>query len=159
MRKNREKEDNGTYFVKSSIVPETAKELCSEETQSMFMEVIEHAMVKFNILIENFIILKEEFQIVIKTIGNTDISLVMQWIKQVFSIRFNRKFNRFGTVWTGRFKSVLLKIKEKVQEYVKIINDLPIKLKLCLEADDFHFSGLFHIKNRIKTIIKKPHLY
>ncbi len=155
MRKNREKVEGGTYFVKSSVVPETAQKLCSEETQSIFMEVMEEAMIKFDIIIENFIILKDEFQIVIQTIGKTDISVVMQWIKQSFSIRFNRRFNRFGTVWRGRFKSVLLKIKEKVEEYIKKINELPVKLKLCLEMGEFKFSGQYHINNRIITIIKK----
>ena len=155
MRKNREKLEGGTYFVKSSVVPETAKQLCSEETQSLFMEVLEEAMIKFDVKIENFIILKDEFQIVIKTIGKTDISVVMQWTKQSFSIRFNRKFNRFGTVWRGRFKSVLLKIKEKVEEFIKIINELPVKLKPCLEEAEFKFSGQYHINNKIKTIINR----
>ncbi len=155
MRKNREKIEGGTYFVTSSIVPETSEQLCSEGTQSLFMEVLEEAMIKFDIKIENFIILKDEFQIVIQTIGKTDISEVMQWIKQSFSIRFNRRFNRFGTVWRGRFKSVLLKIKEKIKYFIKIINELPIKLNLCLEIADYKFSGQYHIKNRIKTIINK----
>ncbi len=69
MRKNREKIEGGTYFVKSSLVPETAKQLCSEETQSLFMEIMEEAIIKFNIVIENFIILQDEFQIVIQFIG------------------------------------------------------------------------------------------
>ncbi len=154
MRTKREKIDNGTYFIKSSIVPETAKQLCSEETQSLFLQVLEEAIIKFNIKIENFIILKDEFQMVIQTIAETDISVVMQWIKQSFSIRFNRRFNRFGTLWRGRFKSVLLKIKRKVDEFINIINELPVKLNLCLESEIFRFSGQYHITNRIKTIIK-----
>jgi len=154
MRKNREKAKDGTYFVKSSIVPETAKELCSEETQSMFMDVLEEAMTKYNIKIENFVVLKDEFQFVIQTIDEADISLVMQWIKQVFSIRFNKKFNRSGTVWRGRFKSILIKVKEKIEEFKKIIDNLPIRLKLCQLKEEFLFSGAYHIKNNIRFIIK-----
>ena len=125
MRKNRERKLNGTYFVKSSMIPETAKLLSSEETQYSFMGILEEAMIKFRITIKNFIILKDEFQIVIQTIGKTDISEVMQWVKQKFSIRFNKRFNRSGTVWHSRFKSILLKIKEKVEKFIKIINELP----------------------------------
>ena len=153
MRKNRERKLNGTYFVKSSMISETAKLLSSEDTQYMFMGILEEAMIKFKITIKNFIILKDEFQIVIQTIGKTDISEVMQWVKQKFSIKFNKRFNRCGTVWRSRFKSILLKVKEKVDKFIKIINELPVKLKLCIAKGEYRFSGLYHIKNRINTII------
>jgi len=153
MRKNRERKLNGTYFVKSNIISEIANQICSQETQYMFMEILEEAMIKFKITIKNFIILKDEFQIVIQTIGKTDISEVMQWIKQIFSIRFNKRFNRIGTVWRSRFKSILLKVKENVEKFIKIINELPVKLKLCIAKGEYRFSGLYHIKNRINTII------
>ena len=154
MRTNREKVKDGTYFVKSSIIPETAKELCSDATQSMFMDVLEEAMTKYNIKIENFVVLKDEFQFVIQTIDTADISDVMQWIKQVFSIRFNKKFNRSGTVWRGRFKSILLKIQEKIEEFKEIIDNLPIRLELCRLKEEFIYSGAYHIKNNIRLIIK-----
>ncbi len=57
MRKNRERKLNGTYFVKSSMVPETAKLLSSEDTQYMFMGILEEAMIRYKITIKNFIIL------------------------------------------------------------------------------------------------------
>ena len=53
MRKNREKIANGTYFVKSSMVPETAKLLSSEDTQQMFMGILEEAMIRYKITIKN----------------------------------------------------------------------------------------------------------
>ncbi len=56
---------------------------------------------------------------VIQTLEETDISLVMQWVKQVFSIRFNRRFSRSGTVWRGRFKSILLKFKEDITKFIE----------------------------------------
>jgi len=64
------------------------------------------------------------------------------------------RFNRSGTVWHSRFKSILLKVKENVERFIKIINELPVKLKLCIAKGEYQFSGLYHTKNRIKTIIK-----
>ncbi len=84
MRKNRKRKLNGIYFVKSSMVPETAKLLSSEDTQYMFMGILEEAMIKFN-----------------------------------------KRFNQSGTVWHSRFKSILLKVKKKVEKFIKIINELP----------------------------------
>ncbi len=104
MKKNTEKELNSTYFVKSRMIPETAELLSSKETQYMFMEILEEAKIRFRITIRNLIILKDEFQIVIQTIGKTDISEVMKWVKQKFSIRFNKRFNRSGTIWNSRLK-------------------------------------------------------
>ncbi len=154
MRKNREKMQNGTYIVKSKIIPEIAEKFCSDETQSMFMEVMEEAIQLYKVEISNFVVLNDEFQMVIKTIEETDISVFMQWVKQVFSIRFNHRFNRNGTIWKGRFKSMLLKIKAEIMKFIKLIDNLPIRLNLCKEKEEYQYSGAWHIKNNIMSIIK-----
>jgi len=62
MRQKREKMQNGTYMVSSSIVPETAEKLCTEETQSLFLDVLEDAMELYKVKISNFIVLKDQFR-------------------------------------------------------------------------------------------------
>ncbi len=155
MRQKREKMQNGTYMVSSNIIPEIANILCTEETQSLFMEVLEEATTLYRVKISNFVVLRDEFQMVIQTIEETDISLVMQWVKQVFSIRFNRRFNRSGTIWKGRFKSILLRMKDRIIEFIKKLDNLPIRLNLCKEKGEYQYSGAWHIKSNIRHIIKE----
>ncbi len=105
---SRKKMEKAAYFIRSKMVPEIAQSYCSNETQTMFMEVLKEAKKLFKVKISNIAVLEDEFKMVIKNADISDISHFIQWVKQVFSIRFNRRFNRSGTIWNGRFKSILL---------------------------------------------------
>ena len=37
-----------------------------------------------------------------------DISEYMKTLKQRFTVHFNEKYDRYGPLWSGRFKSVLI---------------------------------------------------
>ena len=71
-----------------------------------------------------------------------DLAHFMQGLKFRFSVWFNRKYRRKGTLWHERFKSVLLEGDTAVLNKVAAYIDLnPIRAGLVTDPGDYHWSG------------------
>ena len=71
-----------------------------------------------------------------------DVSAFMKLLKQRFSIWFNRTHNRYGTLWSERFKSVLVEPRDKVVETMAAYIDLnAVRARLVSDPKDYRFCG------------------
>jgi REP element-mobilizing transposase RayT len=71
-----------------------------------------------------------------------DVSQFMKLLKQRFSIWFNRTHNRHGTLWSERFKSVLVEGRRHVMAIMAAYIDLnPVRAGLVTDPKDYRFCG------------------
>jgi REP element-mobilizing transposase RayT len=71
-----------------------------------------------------------------------DVSQFMKLLKQRFSIWFNRTHNRHGTLWSERFKSVLVEGRGNVLSTMAAYIDLnPVRAGLVNDPKDYRFCG------------------
>jgi len=71
-----------------------------------------------------------------------DVSEFMKTLKQRISMSFNGRNNRFGTLWTDRFKSVLVEGREDALATMAAYIDLnPVRSGLVEDPKDYRFSG------------------
>jgi putative transposase len=71
-----------------------------------------------------------------------DLSPFMRLVKQRFSTWFNRSHNRYGTLWSERFKSVLVEAKSGVMRTMAAYIDLnAVRAGVVDDPKDFRFCG------------------
>jgi len=71
-----------------------------------------------------------------------DVSAFMKELKQRFSRWYNRRHERFGTLWAERFKSVLVENQPMSMEAVAAYIDLnPVRAGLVEDPKDYRFCG------------------
>ena len=71
-----------------------------------------------------------------------DVSQFMKLLKQRFSVWFNRTHNRHGTLWSERFKSVLVEGNGNVLSTMAAYIDLnPVRAGLVDDPKDYRFCG------------------
>lgn len=71
-----------------------------------------------------------------------DLSQFMKLLKQRFSIWFNKTRGRYGTLWSERFKSVLVECNEHVLATIAAYIDLnPVRAGLTVDPKDYRFCG------------------
>ena len=71
-----------------------------------------------------------------------DVSAFMKELKQRFSRWFNRRHQRFGTLWAERFKSVIVEDQPSSLEAVAAYIDLnPVRAGLVEDPKDYRFCG------------------
>jgi putative transposase len=71
-----------------------------------------------------------------------DVSHFMKLVKQRFSVWFNRSHQRYGTLWSERFKSVLVEPQGKALETMATYIDLNcVRAGLVSDPKDYRFCG------------------
>ena len=81
-----------------------------------------------------------------------DISPFMKLFKQRFSIWFNRTHERRGTLWSERFKSVLVEGRGNVLSTMAAYIDLnPVRAGMTADPKDYRFCGYAEALNGNKT--------
>ena len=70
-----------------------------------------------------------------------DVSSYMKLVKQRFSIWFNRSHRRFGTLWSERFKSVLVESGRALQTMSAYIDLNCVRAGLVEDPKDYRFCG------------------
>ncbi|MDR2463370.1 MAG: transposase, partial [Verrucomicrobiales bacterium] len=70
-----------------------------------------------------------------------DISQFMKLLKQRFSIWFNKTHKRFGTLWSERFKSVLVENGSALRMMAAYIDLNPIRAGLATDPKDYRYCG------------------
>lgn len=71
-----------------------------------------------------------------------DLSEFMKTFKQRVTQWYNRELGHEGTLWCGRFKSVLLEKDGAVRAVTNYIHCNPVRAKMVESAEDYRWSGL-----------------
>ena len=71
-----------------------------------------------------------------------DLSEFMKTFKQRVTQWYNRELEHEGTLWCGRFKSVLLEKDGAVRAVTNYIHCNPVRAKMVESAEDYRWSGL-----------------
>ncbi len=71
-----------------------------------------------------------------------DISAFVKTLKQRYSMSYNGRHGRTGTLWEDRFKSVLVENSEGAKAAVAAYIDLnPVRAKIVTDPEDYRWSG------------------
>ncbi len=71
-----------------------------------------------------------------------NVSVFMEELKQTFSVWYNKKHKRFGTLWSERFRNVLVEDRPEVVQIVAAYIDLnPVRAGLVQDPSNYRFCG------------------
>ena len=70
-----------------------------------------------------------------------DVSIFMKLLKMRYSIWYNRRHDRFGTLWSERFKSLLVETGRALQTAAAYIDLNCVRAGLAEDPKDYRFCG------------------
>ena len=69
------------------------------------------------------------------------ISRIMQRVLTTYSQYHNRKYNKIGHVFQGRYKSILCQTDNYLAELVRYVHLNPMRARMVKRADEYEYSG------------------
>ncbi len=110
-----------------------------KEDFEKFLEICDEYSKIFNFNIYSFCLMKNHYHLLIKTTDN-NISQIMKHINMKYTVYFNKKYNRVGPLWQGRFKSFYVADGNYLNSLVKYIEFNPIKANITQNIGEYPFA-------------------
>ncbi|OHE70298.1 MAG: hypothetical protein A2Z99_19800 [Treponema sp. GWB1_62_6] len=118
----------------------------SRRTKVLFLGIVAKAKRRYRFSIENFSIMGNHVHFIIKPHESANLSRIMQWIKGVFAMTYNRIHQITGSFWGGRFYSRVLADLSDLFHTFGYIDMNPVRANLVNLPKEWCFGGLFHRK-------------
>lgn len=147
--------DKGYTYHVSSDVNRKAHELEVEEMKALFIEVIEEAKTKkcFQFELHTFCIMDNHFHFLITPVVGESLSRIIQWIKQVYAVRWNKRHKTTGHFWGDRFWCRRVKDDNDFWTVFEYIEQNPVKAGLVTMPEEWKYCGAYHRCHGITKII------
>lgn len=71
-----------------------------------------------------------------------DVSQFMKTLKELFTMWYNRTYRHVGTLWTGRFKSLLVEDGGNVENLRVYIETNPVRAGIVDNAEEYVWNGI-----------------
>lgn len=80
----------------------------------------------------------------------------MQSLQTAYGVYFNKKYQRVGHLFSGRYKSIICQKDEYLLQVSKYIHLNPVKAQLCHKPLDYPFSSYQEYLKGKNQLLNKP---
>lgn len=113
----------------------------SQADYERFLFTLQEASERFDVLIHAFCLMPNHFHFLLQT-KDSNLSHFMKRLLGVYTIRFNRRHQRQGHLFQGRYKAILIDKDSYFLELSRYIHLNPVKVKLKRLPEDYPYSSL-----------------
>ena len=121
--------------------------LCDDD-KGEFLRIVAVARETYHLTIHSFCVLDNHYHLLVET-SKANLSLAIRYINSQYAIYFNKKNNRVGPLWQGRFKSSYVLGDEYLYLLMRYIEMNPVKAGLAKMVAEYPFSSSYFVENSI----------
>ncbi len=122
-----------------------------DEDRSVFLELLARACERYHWLCHAYCLMPNHYHLLIETNAST-LSNGMKYINGTYTQQFNRRHQRVGHVFQGRFKAILVERDSYLLELARYIVLNPVRARMARSAKDWPWSSY-----RATAGMSKPH--
>ncbi len=112
----------------------------NDNDREVFLSILCDVYNKFNWQFHAYCLMSNHYHLLVET-PRANLSKGMQYLNGVYTQRFNRKHNRVGHVFQGRFKSILVEKENYLLELSRYIVLNPVRAHMVLSVSDWPWSS------------------
>ncbi len=127
----------------------------NDRDREKFLEYLERAAERYSIIIHTYCLMSNHYHLLVET-PEANLSLTMQWINVSYAAYFNRKRDRRGHLFQGRFKAILIDADEYLKHLSRYIHLNPVRAKMVSSPAEYVWSSYpgFIGKEKAPTFLK-----
>jgi REP element-mobilizing transposase RayT/DNA-binding CsgD family transcriptional regulator len=120
-----------------------------EEDYNKFLSLLQESFKTYQITLHTYCLMTNHYHLLIET-KYPNISEAMKKINSYYSIYFNKKYNRSGHLWQGRFASYYLYDDVHFWYVAKYIERNPINANMVKSIEHYKYQSFFQWKYKLK---------
>lgn len=119
-----------------------------QDDYALFLKTVEEACSLFNVFIASYCLMDNHYHLLVNT-PESNLARFMRHVNGVYTQRFNRKYQRDGALFRGRYRSILIEADEYLTQVVKYIHNNPLKAKKVIKLEEYRWSShLIYLKGK-----------
>jgi len=142
----------GYYHIVNRGV-ERRKVFHSDEDFEYFLNLIIESSILHNVTIHNYCLMDNHYHLLLE-LKDENLSKFMQNINSSYANYFNKKYQRSGHLWQGRFKSWYVTSESYLFTLIRYIEYNPIKAKIVKSLKDYKYSSYHQFFNNTPDFLQ-----
>jgi REP element-mobilizing transposase RayT len=105
-----------------------------------FLEYLEKAVERFGLTVHTYCLMSNHYHILLET-PEPNLSRAIQWVNVSYASYFNRKYQRNGHLFQGRFKSILVDADIYLKQLSRYIHLNPVRANIVKRPAEYQWSS------------------
>jgi REP element-mobilizing transposase RayT len=105
-----------------------------------FLQYLEKATERFAVIVHTYCLMDNHYHLLLET-AEPNLSVMMQWLNVSYATYFNRKHNRNGHLFQGRFKAILIDAEAYLKHLSRYIHLNPVRAKIIETPEQYRWSS------------------
>jgi REP element-mobilizing transposase RayT len=111
-----------------------------DRDREMFLDYLGRAVTRFGWSLTAYVLMTNHFHLVVQT-PEPNLSRGMQWLNTAYVVWFNRRHERSGHLYGGRFKAFLIEKESYFQTVLRYVVLNPVRANIVLRPEDYRWSS------------------
>ncbi len=111
-----------------------------DRDRTRFLDLLAEAAERFDLAMFAYVLMGNHYHLLLRT-RRPNLSKAMQWLGVSYTNRFNRRHRRYGHLFQGRFKSILVQNDAYMLRLSCYIHRNPVRAGLVARLADYRWSS------------------
>ena len=112
----------------------------NDEDRECFIRILEDVVKRFNWVVHAYCMMDNHYHLLVETIDGI-LSKGMRHLNGVYTQCFNRRHDRVGHIFQGRFKSILVNRESHLLELCRYVVLNPVRAGMLKQMDQYRWSS------------------
>jgi putative transposase len=133
-------EYEGAFYHVTSRGNERKRIFSAKSDYSKFKEYLGGAQEKYGCVFHGYVLMTNHYHVVLET-PEGNLSKVMHYINGSYTNYFNRRMNRSGHLFQGRYKAILVDVDSYLLELSRYIHLNPVRAGIVEKPESYPYSS------------------
>ena len=129
-----------TFYHVLSRGNEKREIFLDEKDHLRFLDTLGKMVQRFKLELHAYVLMKNHFHLLVHT-KEANLSRAIQWLGVSYSVWFNRKHQRSGHLFQGRFKSFLIENDRYLTSMCLYVHGNPVRAGIVKRLSDYRWSS------------------
>jgi REP element-mobilizing transposase RayT len=130
----------GAHYHVTSRGNEQKDVFKSQKDREQFLSYLESAVIRYGAFIHAYCLMSNHYHLLLET-PSGNLSQIMQHINGAYTNYFNVKRKRYGHLFQGRYKAILIEADEYAKELSRYIHLNPVRAEIVSRPDEYRWSS------------------
>ena len=112
----------------------------SKQDKETFLKILCKSLKKHDAILHSYCLMDNHYHLLLETTSE-NLSLLMRTINANYAIFFNKKYNRSGHLWQGRYKSWYITNDAYLYELLRYIEHNPLRAKITNALHEYQYGS------------------